>query len=74
MKKINVLHLIASLCLLFGSIINLLHIITDIPTALHVCALPLLLAAIVLYSIVFVKQLKEKKKNKKDENHERNTP
>lgn len=74
MKKINVLHLIASLCLFFGSIINLLHTLTDIPTALHFCSLPLNLAAIVLYSIVLVKQMREKKKNKKDENHERNTP
>ena len=61
MKNVNLIQFIASLCLLCGSIINLLHLLTKIPFALHVCSGPLLLASIILYAIQF-------KKNKKNKN------
>ena len=65
MKKVNVIQLIASLCLLFGSIINLLNTCMEIPFALSICAGPLLLASIVLYAIFLKKQIKYKNdKNK----------
>ena len=50
MKNVNLLQLIASLCMLFGSVINLLALITEIPPWLSVCALPLLLAVRLILS------------------------
>ena len=65
MKKVNVLQLIASICLLIGSIINLLNLLIEIPFALYVCTGPLLLISVTLFIIVLVKQIKSKK-NKND--------
>ena len=62
MKKINVLQLIASLCMLFGCVINLLDLCIGLPFAVRVCATPLLIAALVLYIIVLRNQMKNKKK------------
>ena len=66
MKKVSILQLIASICLLIGSIINLLNILIEIPFALYVCTGPLLLISVILFIIVFVKQIKNKKQNKND--------
>ena len=66
MKKVNILQLIASICLLIGSIINLLNLLIKIPFALYVCTGPLLLISVILFIIVFVKQIKNKKQNKND--------
>ena len=66
MKKVNILQLIASICLLVGSIINLLNLLIEIPFALYVCTGPLLLISVILFIIVFVKQIKNKKQNKND--------
>ena len=67
MKKVNILQLIASICLLIGSIINLLNLLMEIPFALYVCTGgPLLLISVILFIIVFVKQIKNKKQNKND--------
>ena len=66
MKKVNILQLIASICLLLGSIINLLNLLIEIPFALYVCTGPLLLISVILFIIVFVKQIKNKKQNKND--------
>ena len=67
MEKVNVIQLTASLCLLFGSIINLLNSCIEIPLTLRVCSVPLLFASIVLYSIFLKKQIKDKEqKNDKD--------
>ena len=65
MKKVNILQLIASICLLIGSIINLLNLLIEIPFALHVCTVPLLLLSAILLGIVIVKQIKERKNKKK---------
>jgi phosphatidylglycerophosphate synthase len=64
MKKVNVLQLIASLCLLLGNVINLWNLREGLPFAVCILAVPLLLASIVLYAIVFAKRLKEKKQDK----------
>ena len=64
MKKINIIQLIASICLLIGSIINLLNLIIEIPIGLYVCTGPLLLVAVVLFAIVIVKQIKSKSDKK----------
>jgi len=66
MKKVNVLQLIASIFLLIGSIINLLNLLIEIPFALYVCTGPLLLISVILFTIVLVKQIKNKKQNKND--------
>ena len=66
MKKVNILQLIASICLLIGSIINLLNLLIEIPFALYVCTGPLLLISVILFIIVFLKQIKNKKQNKND--------
>ena len=65
MKKVSVLQLIASICLLIGSIINLLNLLIEIPFALYVCTGPLLLTSVTLFIIVLVKRIKSKK-NKND--------
>ena len=62
MKKVNILQLIASICLLIGSITNLLNLLIEIPFALYVCTGPLLLISVILFGIVIVKQIKEKQK------------
>ncbi len=64
MKKVNVLQLIASLCLGIGSLINLLALCIEIPFALHICTGPLFMIAVVLYSVVLVKQIRAKKTKK----------
>ena len=61
MKKVNIIQLIASICLLIGSIINLLNLLIEIPFVLYVCTSPLLLISAVLFAIVLVKQIKGKK-------------
>ena len=67
MKKVNVLQLIASLCLLLGNVINLWNLREGIPFAVSISAVPLLLASIVLYAIVLAKRLKEKKQDKQQQ-------
>ena len=66
MKKVNILQLITSICLLIGNIINLLNLLIEIPFALYVCTGPLLLISVILFTIVLVKQIKNKKQNKND--------
>ena len=62
MKKVNILQLIASICLLIANIINLLNLLIKIPFALYVCTGPLLLISMILYGVVIVKLIKNKKK------------
>ncbi len=61
MRKVNVLQLIASICLLIGSIINLLNLLIKIPFALYVCTGPFLLISVILFGVVIVRQIKNKK-------------
>lgn len=68
MKKVNVTQLIASICLLLGSVMNLVEAITDWRFSLSAISIPLLFASTVLYSIVLGKQREEKKKQENDEN------
>ena len=65
MKKVYILQLIACICLLIANIINLLNLLIEIPFALYVCTGPLLLISVILFGIVIVKQIKNKKQNKK---------
>ena len=65
MRKINIVQLIASICLLIGSVINLLNILIEIPLAIYVCTGPLLLISVGLFIILLIKQIKIKKQDKK---------
>ncbi len=58
MKKVNILQLIASICLLVGNVINLC---LEIPFAVYVCTGPLFIISVILYSIVLIKKIKLKK-------------
>ena len=62
MKKVNVMQLIASICLLLGSMINLLNLIIEIQFGLYVCTGPLILISVFLFGFVIGKQIKSKKK------------
>ena len=62
MKKLNVIPLIALLCLLFSCIIVIFDLFIEIPLALRVCNILLVLAASILF-LIFVK--KQDKNNKK---------
>ena len=61
MKPINVLQLIASVCLLAGSILNLLELFVALPLGLYLCTGPLLLVAAVLYIVISVRLIRDKK-------------
>ena len=61
MKSVNILQIIASLCLGVTSIINLLNTFIYIPLLLRVISAPLLLISIVLYIVVLYKQYKMKR-------------
>jgi hypothetical protein len=62
MKKLNVIPLIALLCLLFSCIIGIFDLFIEIPLALRVFNILLVLAASILF-LIFVK--KQDKNNKK---------
>lgn len=64
MKKVNLLQLIASGCLLVGNIIYLLNLCLEIPFVVYVCAGPLFIISLILYCVVLVKIIKFKKSNK----------
>ena len=61
MRKVNILQFIASICLLIGSIINLLNLLIEIPFALYFCTGPLLLLSVILFGVAIVRQIKNKK-------------
>jgi len=62
MKKLNVIPLIALLCLLFSCIIGVFDLFIEIPLALRVCNILLVLAASILFLIFVMKQDKNNKK------------
>ena len=60
-KKINILQLIASICMLFGCTVNLLHSRIEISDSLNMSVGLSLGVAIILYGIVLVKQIKDRR-------------
>ncbi|MBO5788688.1 MAG: hypothetical protein J6R42_01950 [Clostridia bacterium] len=62
-KKVNILQLIGSICLLIGYIIVLLNLIIEIPFELYLCCGLLFGVAIVLFTIVLVKQRRSIKRH-----------
>ncbi len=69
MKKVNVLQLIASICLLVGNVINLLNICLEIPFAVYVSTGPLFIISVILFSIVLVRKIKLKKSQQNDDSN-----
>ena len=69
MKKVDVLQLIASICMFVACIINLLENFLEIPFVLRAATLPLLMISVVLYSIVLAQKTKSKKRQQKDESN-----
>ena len=69
MKKVNVLQLVASICLLVGNVINLLNICLEIPFAVYVSTGPLFIISVILYSIVLVQKIKLKKSQQNDDSN-----
>ena len=61
MKKVNIIPLIAFLCLVVSCIIGFLNLCIEIPLALGVCNLLLVLTASILLLIFVIKQKKSKK-------------
>jgi|GEM_PF-1282304 len=66
MKKVNVMQLAASLCLLVGSVVGLVRLFTNIPAAVEWCGLVLRAVSVVLYGILLVKMLRNKRKGKEE--------
>ena len=62
MKKVNIIPLVAFLCLVLSCIIGIFDLFIEIPLALRVCNILLVLAASILF-LIFVK--KQDKNNKK---------
>lgn len=60
MKKINILQLVASICLLISCIIKLVELFTDAEPTFY--PLPLMAAYLILYGTAFAMQAKEKAK------------
>ena len=64
MKKVSVMHLVASVCLLIGCVVSLVSLCTDIPKAMQWCGIVLRAVSVVLYGILLVKIIRNKRKGK----------
>lgn len=64
-KNIDIMQLIGSLALFAGCTINFIKNFVEIPLALSLSTIPLLLIAIVFYTIALVNRLKKNKKKDK---------
>ena len=64
MKKVNVMQLVASVCLLIGCVVSLVSLYTDVHLAIQWCGIVLRAVALVLYGILLVKMIRNKRKGK----------
>lgn len=64
MKKVNVMRLVASICLLIGCAVSLVSLCTDVHLAIQWCGLALRAVSVVLYAILLVKMIRNKRKEK----------
>ncbi len=60
MNKVKVVDLLASLCLLIGSIINIIELFVDVHIAISAIATVLILISVILWLVV-LKRMKSKK-------------
>ncbi len=67
MKRVNIFHLIASICWLLWSVINFLGLFIELPPILDACSIPFILTAVIMHIIILSKTIKDKKKNKNSE-------
>ena len=61
MKKVNIIQLVAFLCMVLSCIIGLFDLCFELPLAFSVCNLLLVITACVLLLIFVIKQKKGKK-------------
>ena len=59
MKKFDLLQFIAAILMLISFVIDLLTLFITLPFGVEILPLPLILAAIVLYVIVFIRKRKK---------------
>lgn len=64
MKKVSVMRLVASVCLLIGCVVSLVNWCTDIPKEVQLCGIVLRAVSLVLYGILLVKMIRNKRKGK----------
>ena len=64
MKKVNVMQLVASVCLLIGCVVSLGNLYTDVHLAIQWCGLALRAVSVVLYAVLLVKMIRNKRKGK----------
>jgi len=67
MKRVNIFHLIASICWFLWSLIKLLNWFIELPPILSACRILFLITAFVMHIIILSKTIKDKKKNKNSE-------
>ena len=60
MSKVKIVDLLASICLLIGSIINIVELFIDVHIAISIIATVLILVSIFLWFVV-LKRMKSKK-------------
>ena len=64
MKKVSVMQLAASVCLLIGCVVSLVNLCTNVPKAVELCGIVLRAVSLVLYGILLVKMIRNKRKEK----------
>ncbi|MBR3779278.1 MAG: hypothetical protein IKL13_06115 [Clostridia bacterium] len=64
MKKVSVMQLAASVCLLIGCVVSLVNLCTNVPKAVEWCGIVLRAVSLVLYGILLVKMIWNKRKEK----------
>lgn len=64
MKKVSVMQLAASVCLLIGCVVSLVNLCTDVPKEVELCGIVLRAVSLVLYGILLVKMIRNKRKEK----------
>ena len=64
MTKVSVMRLVAAVCLLIGCVVSLVNLCTDIPRAVELCGIVLRAVSVVLYGILLVKMIRNKRKGK----------
>lgn len=66
MKKVSALQMVASICLLMGCVVSLVNLCTNIPKVVQWCGIVLRAVSCVLYGILLVKMMRNKRKEKEE--------
>ena len=65
MKRVNIFHLIASICWFFFFLIKFLGLFIELPPILDACSIPFILTAVIMHIIILCKVRKNNKKDAK---------